>query len=120
MPKVVDAARVTAAQSAVWRTCAGCGQLVALPPEIDHCSGCEPRSDAGAALTVAELDEARAHLTEVCQSCRTQLDRLQAVNAYLVGYFGSTVTAAVAGDPYVRKSLRRAAAFYAVREQVTQ
>jgi hypothetical protein len=43
MPKVVDAARVTVTQNAVWRTCTTCGQLAALPPDVDVCPVCGPR-----------------------------------------------------------------------------
>jgi hypothetical protein len=42
MPTVVNAARVTTKDDAVWRTCAGCGLLVALPPEIWRCQACMP------------------------------------------------------------------------------
>jgi hypothetical protein len=40
MPKVVDAARVTSKDGAVWRECAGCGQLAALAPDVHHCEAC--------------------------------------------------------------------------------
>ena len=120
MPKVVDAARVTVKHNAVWRTCTGCGQLAPLPPQVDHCAACDPLTglDPGAALTVAELDQARAVLVGVCRTCRTSLERLHAVNAYLTGYLGSTVTAVLAGEPCLTGSLRRASALFAVREQV--
>jgi hypothetical protein len=45
MPTVVNAARVTTKDGAVWRTCDGCGLLVALPPEIRHCPTCTEASD---------------------------------------------------------------------------
>jgi hypothetical protein len=41
MPKVVDTARVTTRESAVWRTCSGCGLLAPLPPGIDRCPVCD-------------------------------------------------------------------------------
>jgi hypothetical protein len=120
MPKVVHAARVTVTQSAVWRTCSRCGQLAPLPPEIDRCPACEPLCDPAAALTAVELDEARAELTKVCRSCRTRLERIHAINAYLTGYLGSLVAAVMAREPYITGSLRRAYALYTVREQVTR
>jgi hypothetical protein len=40
MPTVNDAARITARQSAVWRTCATCGLLLPLPPDADICPVC--------------------------------------------------------------------------------
>jgi hypothetical protein len=104
----------------VWRTCTGCGQLAPLPPEIDRCSACEPLNDPAAALTVAELDEARQVLTDLCRACRTPLDRMHAVNAYLAGYLGSHGHRVLAGEPCITGSLRRASALYAVREQVTR
>ena len=56
MPKVVDAARVTAPSNTVWRTCTGCDQLAPLPADVDLCQLCirpkpEPR-------TVAEIHAA--------------------------------------------------------------
>jgi hypothetical protein len=44
MPTVSKAARLTTRDTAVWRTCIGCGQLAPLPPEVDHCCYCD-RSD---------------------------------------------------------------------------
>jgi hypothetical protein len=46
MPKLSDAARATAPDGAVWRTCSGCDHLTALPP------------------TVQALTALRAHLAE--------------------------------------------------------
>src|SRR5690242_16964071 len=40
MPKVVDAARVTTRDGAVWRECAGCGLLAPLAPDVQHCKDC--------------------------------------------------------------------------------
>jgi hypothetical protein len=47
MPTVVNAARVTTKDGAVWRHCDGCGLLVALPPEIFFCPACTPIDGAG-------------------------------------------------------------------------
>lgn len=40
MPKVVDAARVTTKDDAVWRECVGCGRLAPLAPDVHHCEDC--------------------------------------------------------------------------------
>jgi hypothetical protein len=40
MPTVNDAARITTRDGSVWRTCAGCGLLAPLPPDVDTCPGC--------------------------------------------------------------------------------
>jgi hypothetical protein len=47
MPKVVDAARVSVSNHAVWRSCAGCGALAALPPDVTRCAVCVPINSAG-------------------------------------------------------------------------
>ncbi|GAB1688364.1 hypothetical protein [Krasilnikovia sp. M28-CT-15] len=117
MPKVVDAARVTTSPSAVWRTCTTCDQLVPLAPDTDRCPRCQT-SSAGPAFTDRELAEARADLAEACAHCRTRLDRIDAVNAFLTGYLGTVVTAVLGGRNDGGASLRRAAARYAVRKQV--
>jgi hypothetical protein len=60
MPTVVNAARVTTKDGAVWRECAGCGVLAPLAPDVNHCTAChaEPvRENAVAAL----LDLAAMH-----------------------------------------------------------
>ncbi len=121
MPKVIDAARVTTRDNAVWRTCSGCGQLAALAPDADRCPACTPTPTAEVApvFTAAELDEARATLVNACSDARSALDRRHAAQAFLTGYLGSAVTAAVAGEPGT-VSLRKAAALYAVQEQVTR
>lgn len=41
MPTVNDAARITTRDGSVWRTCAGCGLLSALPPNADKCPVCD-------------------------------------------------------------------------------
>ena len=41
MPTVNDAARITTRDGAVWRTCAGCGLLTALPTDVDKCPACD-------------------------------------------------------------------------------
>jgi hypothetical protein len=41
MPKVVDAARVTSTDGAVWRECCGCGALAPLAPDVNHCKACQ-------------------------------------------------------------------------------
>jgi hypothetical protein len=46
MPTVNDAARITAKQSAVWRTCGTCGLLLPLPPDADVCPVCTNQSTA--------------------------------------------------------------------------
>jgi hypothetical protein len=53
MPKVVDAARVSVSNDAVWRSCAGCGALVALPPDVTRCPTCIPVDPTG--LTIEQL-----------------------------------------------------------------
>jgi len=40
-PTVVNAARVTTKDSAVWRECAGCGALRAFPRDVHHCAECQ-------------------------------------------------------------------------------
>jgi len=40
MPKLVDAASVTTRDGAVWRTCASCGALAAMAPEVKVCGSC--------------------------------------------------------------------------------
>jgi hypothetical protein len=42
MPTVSELARVTTRDGAVWRACASCGLLAALPPNIDRCDACAP------------------------------------------------------------------------------
>jgi hypothetical protein len=120
MPKVVDAARVTTRDNAVWRTCAGCSQLAALPPELTTCPACTSDTDEPgvAGFTARELSAARATLTDVCRLASTPGQRRDTVNAFLTGYLGGAVTAAVAGQPGAAVAVRRAAALYAVREQV--
>jgi hypothetical protein len=49
MAKVVDAARITAPDGAVWRACAACGRLAALTPDVDQCAGCKTRTRADSA-----------------------------------------------------------------------
>ncbi len=43
MPKVIDAARVTTPDTAVWRECPCCGQLAALAPDALFCDACAAR-----------------------------------------------------------------------------
>jgi hypothetical protein len=119
MPKVIDAARVSVKHDAVWRVCAGCGALAALAPEVTHCPACapDPAEQAAVAFTSAELAAARAVLAGFCRGARTPHDRVHAVYACLTGYLGAVVTAAAAGEP-VESTMRKAAALYAVREQV--
>jgi len=38
---VAALAHITTRHSAIWRECAGCGVLAALPPDIDRCDGCQ-------------------------------------------------------------------------------
>ena len=109
MPTVNDAARVTTRDNAIWRTCPACHRLAALPPQVDRCPSCatgaaEPTS---VRFTAAELEHARATLGDACSSARTRAERIEAACAFLTGYLGSAVTAAVAGDPYAASSLRR-------------
>ncbi|RZU50817.1 hypothetical protein EV385_2603 [Krasilnikovia cinnamomea] len=118
MPKVVDAARVTTPPSAVWRSCTTCDHLVPLAPDTARCPRCQHLSATGPAFTERELAEARADLAEACAHCRTRLDRIDAVNAFLTGYLGTVVTAVLGGRNDGGASLRRAAALYAVRKQV--
>ncbi|GGM51000.1 hypothetical protein GCM10007977_060990 [Dactylosporangium sucinum] len=40
MAKVVHAARITAPDGAIWRTCSDCGQLTALPQNVERCTNC--------------------------------------------------------------------------------
>ena len=40
MPKLSDAARVSAPDGAVWRQCTGCGALAALAPDVERCPRC--------------------------------------------------------------------------------
>ena len=47
MPKVAELARVTSRDGAVWRTCAGCGWLVAIAPELDRCDICRAETRPG-------------------------------------------------------------------------
>ncbi len=54
MPTVVNSARVTTRDGAVWINCDGCGVLVALPPELRRCPACTPISGAG--LSRAQVD----------------------------------------------------------------
>jgi hypothetical protein len=42
MPKVVDAARVTTKDGAVWRHCTTCDTLAPLAPDAGHCPTCVP------------------------------------------------------------------------------
>ena len=42
MPTVAEAARITTPTGAVWRHCAGCGRLAAMPDDEHHCDGCGP------------------------------------------------------------------------------
>jgi hypothetical protein len=53
MPTVSNAARITAKDGAVWRTCGGCGTLAALPPDIDRCTGCQLGADRAPAAGIA-------------------------------------------------------------------
>ncbi|MEU8607128.1 hypothetical protein AB0C29_03885 [Actinoplanes sp. NPDC048791] len=48
MPTVNDAARITTRDGAVWRTCAGCGLLTALPTDADKCPACDRPNAADA------------------------------------------------------------------------
>lgn len=41
MPKLVELARASIAESAVWRDCAGCGALAAMAPEANRCDRCQ-------------------------------------------------------------------------------
>ncbi len=54
MPTVVHAARATVKDGAVWRTCAGCGLLAALPPDVTYCPACTPIDGGG--LSRAQAD----------------------------------------------------------------
>ncbi|MER7006666.1 hypothetical protein ABT297_26990 [Dactylosporangium sp. NPDC000555] len=40
MPKLVDAARLTSPDGAVWRTCSACQTLTPLPPAVQRCDAC--------------------------------------------------------------------------------
>ena len=52
MPTVMDAARITIRDNAVWRTCTGCTLLAPLTPDVDRCADCtnpapvDPAADA--------------------------------------------------------------------------
>ena len=46
MPKVVDAARATIRDNAVWRTCPTCDQLAPMPPDALFCDTCTNRPEA--------------------------------------------------------------------------
>jgi len=47
MPRLVNAARVTSNDGSVWRRCAGCDVLAALPAEVERCRACTPVDGAG-------------------------------------------------------------------------
>lgn len=49
MAKVVDAARITAPDGAVWRNCPACGRLAALAPDAVQCGGCTTKTRADSA-----------------------------------------------------------------------
>jgi hypothetical protein len=44
MPKVIDAARVTTADTTVWRECPCCGHLAPLAPDALFCDACATRT----------------------------------------------------------------------------
>lgn len=46
MPKLSDAARVSAPDGAVWRPCTGCGALAALTPDTERCPRCRRKDEA--------------------------------------------------------------------------
>ena len=49
MAKVVDAARITAPDGAIWRNCPACGRLAALAPDAVQCGGCTTKTRADSA-----------------------------------------------------------------------
>ncbi len=77
MPKLVDAARVTTRDGAVWRTCGSCGVLAAMPPEITICDLCRIASSV-----VTASAERPAEPGELCTCGRP------AVTVFLTGRFG--------------------------------
>src|SRR6266540_4160843 len=60
MPTVVNAARVTTKDGAVWRECAGCGALAPLAPGVNHCPACQAEPGREYAVSVL-LDLAAMH-----------------------------------------------------------
>ncbi len=60
MPTVVNAARVTTKDGAVWRECAGCGALAPLAPGVNHCPACQAEPVREYAVSVL-LDLAAMH-----------------------------------------------------------
>lgn len=46
MASLASCVRLTAKQSAVWRTCAGCTALAPLAPDQTHCPKCRPPASA--------------------------------------------------------------------------
>jgi len=56
MAKVVDAARITAPDGAVWRNCPGCGQLTAMPPNVERCPRCTELANTLTADAFGEID----------------------------------------------------------------
>ena len=60
MPKLSDPTGAATPGGAVWRRCAGCGTLAALPPTVERCPGCAEqvpalpsRAERAAALPAA-------------------------------------------------------------------
>ncbi len=60
MPTVVNAARITTKDGAVWRECAGCGALAPLAPNVNHCPACQAEPVREYAVSVL-LDLAAMH-----------------------------------------------------------
>src|SRR6266540_4160845 len=60
MPTVVNAARITTKDGAVWRECAGCGALAPLAPGVNHCPACQAEPVREYAVSVL-LDLAAKH-----------------------------------------------------------
>ncbi|TWG14018.1 hypothetical protein [Actinoplanes teichomyceticus] len=63
MPKVVDAARVTAQANTVWRTCTGCSLLKPLADGVERCPACQ--TPAPQTVTEAGWDLAGRYATLV-------------------------------------------------------
>src|SRR5688500_7127654 len=96
MPKLSDAARASTPAEAIWRACAGCGGLAALPPEVDKCPHWAGRWKRQTGGNPARAMERRilAALVEIAATC--------AANARLIAkrrHFEPRQIASLLSDP---------------------
>lgn len=119
MPKVMDAARLSAPAGAVLAECDRCGSVVALTSGAT-CDRCvidsRTVSFRGLEFTAGELSEAYACLDAVCDHDPDVNRWLSIARVYLAAFLGEAACMVCAGDEHV--PLRAGAAMFVVLDAV--